>query len=323
MEDDQVKRAEEIKLKGNELFKKGQFKEALELYKEANQLNPKEVTYYLNLAGCYHELKEYDLVIENCKRVIEETFNFEKKCKALGRMGFAYQEKEDYTNAIKCFEDALLEKKDQRIKEALKNAQQIKKKKDAEAYIDPVKAEEANKLGNTEYKNHNFVDAIKHYTEAVKRGPTLAKHFSNRAAAYIKVMSLSEALSDCETALSLDDKFLRAHQRKCNVLSMMKRFNKALTAYETALKIHPDDAELKEGYYKCISKINEGGDDEERLKQSMNDPEIQGLMVDPRVQQFLKDLKENPKSANEAIMKDEFLREAFRKLVASGIIKTK
>jgi len=85
----------------------------------------------------------------------------------------------------------------------------------------------------------------------------------------------------------------------------------------------PNDSEIKEGYQKCVMKINEGGDDQERLQQTMNDPEIQGLMVDPRVQQFLKDLKENPNSANEKIMKDEFLREAFRKLVAAGIIKTK
>lgn len=323
MENDNVKKAEEIKLKGNDLFKNRNIQEALELYKQANELNPQEVTYYLNIAACYHELKEYDLVIENCQKVINETFNFEKKCKALGRMGFAYLEKCDYDNAIKSFENALLEKNDHRIKEALKNAKITKKKKDEEAYIDPVKAEEANQLGNTEYKNHNFAEAIKHYSEAVKRGPSVAKHFSNRAAAYIKVMSLSEALSDCETALTLDPNFLRAHQRKCNVLFMMKRFNKALTAYEIAIKIHPNDAELKSGYYKCISKINEGGDDEERLKQSMNDPEIQSLMIDPRVQQFLKDLKENPKSANDAIMRDEFIKEAFRKLVASGIIKTK
>ena len=36
-----------------------------------------------------------------------------------------------------------------------------------------------------------------------------------------------------------------------------------------------------------------------------------------------KDLRENPKAANEAITRDEFLGNTFRRLVAAGIIKTK
>ena len=64
-------------------------------------------------------------------------------------------------------------------------------------------------------------------------------------------------------------------------------------------------------------------DDEERVKRAYADPEIQRLVQDPRIQQLFKDLKENPQCANEAIMKDEFIAGAFKKLVASGIIKTK
>ncbi len=317
------KEAEEIKSKGNDEFKKGKFAEALSFYQSALAKYPKEHTYYLNCAACYHEMKNFDKVIEECQKVLDNTMDFQKKSKALGRMGFAYQEKNDLTNAIKCFESSLLEFKDQRIKEALRNAEQIKKKNEAEAYINPEKAEEANNEANAFYKNHDFVKALASYTEAVKRNPKNSKYYSNRAACYIKLMSFQDALNDCEQALSIDENFLRAHQRLCNVQFLMKRYHKALTSYEKALKLFPEDAELKEGYYKCVSKINESGDDEERLKQTMNDPEIQALMVDPRVQQLLKDLRENQKSAVEAIQKDEFLGEAFRKLVAAGIIKTK
>lgn len=320
---DDIKRAENVKLQGNEEFKKKNYNEALDKYIEANKINPNEVTYYLNIASCYHELKDYNKAIENCQKVIDETFNFEKKARALGRMGYAYQEMGELGKAIECFDKSLLEQKDPRVKEALKNAQITKKKLDEEAYIDPVLAEEANGRGNDLYKKQKYVESLKEYNEAVKRNPKVAKYFSNRAACYIKLMSLSEAFADTEKALEIDPNFLRAHQRHCTVQMMMKRYHKALTSYEKAMKLFPNDAEIKEGYYKCVSKINEGGDDQERLNQTMNDPEIQQLMVDPRVQQFLKELKENPKSANDAIMKDEFIRESFRKLVAAGIIKTK
>ena len=70
-------------------------------------------------------------------------------------------------------------------------------------------------------------------------------------------------------------------------------------------------------------QFSSGKDDEERVKHAYADPEIQALIKDPRIQQLFKDLQENPQSANEAIMKDEWIANAFRKLVASGIIKTK
>jgi hypothetical protein len=44
-------------------------------------------------------------------------------------------------------------------------------------------------------------------------------------------------------------------------------------------------------------------------------------MRDPRVQQLLKDLQENPRAGQEALMRDQFLNTAFNKLVAAGLIK--
>ena len=110
----------------------------------------------------------------------------------------------------------------------MKNVEQLKKKQDAESYIDPVKAEEANNEANSFYKVHDFVKALKLYTEAVNRNPKCAKYYSNRSACYIKLMSLQDALNDCEAALALDNNFLRAHQRYCNIQLLMK-INQALT----------------------------------------------------------------------------------------------
>lgn len=62
------------------------------------------------------------------------------------------------------------------------------------------------------------------------------------------------------------------------------------------------------------------GNDEERMRHAMADPEIQGLMRDPRVQQCLKEMQENPKAAQDT-MKDPFIAEAINKLIAAGVIK--
>lgn len=320
------KKAEELKAVGNEHFKKKEFEQALNYYNQAIEVYPKELTLYLNRAGVYHEFKEYIKVIDDSQYVIDNTFDFAKKGRAFGRMGFAYQELQEFDKAIECFNNSLLEQNDQRIKDALKSVIKLKEKIEAEKYINPDIAEEHNNKANEFYKIGKFPEALKEYNESIKRHPQNPKYYSNRAACYTKLMEFSSACRDCEKALELDSNYLKAYQRKATCHIMMKELHKALDTYEKALKLFPEDPELKQGYYKAIAQVNSFGtpeEDQERVKHAYADPEIQRLLMDPRIQQLFKDLQENPKAANDAIMKDEFIANACKRLMAAGIIKTK
>ncbi len=320
------KKAEELKALGNEHYKKKEWESALKYYDEAIQVYPKELTLFLNRAGVNQEFKEYQKVIEDCNHVIENTFDFVKKGRAYGRIGFAYQEMENFDAAIEAFNKSLLENNDIRIKDALKNITKLKEKIEAERYINPELAEVHNNKANELYKAGKFPDALKEYNETIKRNPSNAKYYSNRSACYTKLMEFSYACKDCDKALEIDPKYLKAFQKKASCHIMMKELHKALDTYEKALKLFPDDPELKNGYARAISQINSSGnpeDDKERVKHAYADPEIQRLLMDPRIQQLFKDLQENPKAANDAIMKDEFIATACKKLVAAGIIKMK
>jgi len=318
------KEAEKVKLQGNEEFKKKNFDEALKLYTQANQLNPEELTYYLNLAGCYHELKDFSKVIKNCEHVVENTNDFVKKGKAFGRMAFAHQEMGDIDKAIEYFEKSLLENNDKTIKDYHKEALKIKKKLDDEKFINPEIAEEHNVKANEFFKAGKFADAIKEYSDAIKRNPKNAKYYNNRAAARIKVVDVAHAIYDCEEALKLEPTSLKAFQRLGNCQTLLKKYHRAIEAYENGLKHHPDDKELKEGLQKVtiLVRFGDGTSDEERMKNAMQDPEIAELVKHPRIQQLFKDFKENPKQAQEAVQKDQWIQSAFTKLVQAGIIKT-
>ena len=79
----------------------------------------------------------------------------------------------------------------------------------------------------------------------------------------------------------------------------MKEYHKAMKAYDDGLKIDPTSKECIEGKNKTIATIQmtagaSSGNDEERLRHAMADPEIQKIMRDPSIVQVLKDLQENP-----------------------------
>ena len=63
--------AEAKKLEGNTAYKAKDFPNAIRLYSEAIELNPKEFTFYSNLAAVFFEMGEYDQAIEQCDKVIE------------------------------------------------------------------------------------------------------------------------------------------------------------------------------------------------------------------------------------------------------------
>lgn len=59
--------AENLKITGNSLFAKGEFREALALYQKAIKVNPKVSIFYSNSAICFYKLKEFSAAYSNAK----------------------------------------------------------------------------------------------------------------------------------------------------------------------------------------------------------------------------------------------------------------
>jgi stress-induced-phosphoprotein 1 len=57
------------------------------------------------------------------------------------------------------------------------------------------------------FKAGNFADAVKSYTESIKRDPVDPRGYNNRAAAYTKLVALPEALKDADEAIKMDPQF--------------------------------------------------------------------------------------------------------------------
>merc|ERR1719476_1254261 len=70
------KAADEFKTKGNELYKKKQFQEALEMYDKAIETLPNDLTYYNNKCAVWIEMGEqqYENVLKTCKDLIDRRY---------------------------------------------------------------------------------------------------------------------------------------------------------------------------------------------------------------------------------------------------------
>ena len=117
------------------------------------------------------------------------------------------------------------------------------------------KAEEFRKAGNALFEGGNYPGAVKEYTEGLRRDPNSKAIFSNRCAAYIKLMEFPTALKDAEKCLALDPTFVKAWARKGTIHHAMKEYHKALDCFDKGLKLDPENKDCKEGRQKTLIAV--------------------------------------------------------------------
>jgi len=322
--------AEKVKEQGNAAFKEKKFSEAISFYERAFALDPKSMIYLNNIAACHFEQKDYDKTIEISFKAIEvgreHMGSYKDVAKAWTRIGNAKYAQKKWSEAIENYEKAQVEEYTDKNKEAIKKAQAQFKKENETAYLDVEKSEEEKAAGNALFAQGKWIDAIAHYTEALKRNPQNYKVLSNRAACYSKLMDWQRGLEDCDACIKADPNFVKAYIRKGKIQHFLKQYHKALETFERGLALEPSSSELIEAKRLTVQMINQGESDPEqqkaRAQEAMKDPEIQSILRDPTINKVLQDLQENP-SAGQAAMKDKDIRAKIEKLIAAGILSTR
>eukprot|EP00793_Prasinoderma_coloniale_P003985 PRCOL_00006826-RA len=323
--------AEAIKAEGNALYKSKQFDEALEKYAKAYETDNENITYLNNTAAVYYEMGNFEKCRETCDAAVERgrelRADYKLVAKAFARKGNAFKAENKLEDAVECYQKSLTEHRTADTLKRLNDTEKAIKTRDETAYLDDDKAEEARQLGNDAFKRQDYPEAVKHYTESIKRNPKDHRVYSNRAASYTKLTALTEALKDAEKCIELDPTFAKGYTRKATVQFFMKEYSKAMATYEALLKVDPQNAEAQDGLRRCVDAINRGNRGEmseaemkERQEKAMADPEIQGILQDPIMRQVLNDFQTNPKAAAEH-QRNPGVMAKIQKLVAAGIVQ--
>jgi len=332
---DQQKEADGWKEKGNSHFKNKEFVPALDCYNKAIDVLPDELSYYGNKGAVLIEMGRHDECVEVCQGALDRRYemnannpggaSYEKVAKLLCRIASSYAKRKEFDKAKDFYEKSLVEDNNRFTRQAMRDLERARERWEKEKMLDPVEAEKHKQAGNEYFKKLDYVNAKKEYDEALKRCPTDATIYANRAAALTKLLAHPDALRDLEEALRLDPQYVKAYHRKGTCHQFMKEYHKALKAYEAGLAIDPNDESCKQGKASVLSTIQAQQSnkevDEEQVRHAMADPEIQSILKDPQINLVLQQLREDPKAGQDAINKDPKVREAIEKLMFAGILK--
>lgn len=327
--------AQKEKELGNAAYKKKDFDTAIAHYTKAMELDDEDISFLMNRAATYLEMGQYEECIKDCDKAVERgrelRSDFKMIAKALTRKGTALVKmakcSKDYEPAIEAFQKALTEHRNPDTLKKLNDAEKAKKELEQQEYFDPKLADEEREKGNEYFKQQKYPEAVKHYSESLRRNPKDPKAYSNRAACYTKLGALPEGLKDAEKCIELDPTFSKGYTRKGAVQFFMKEYDKALETYREGLKHDPSNQELLDGVRRCIEQINKANrgdlspeDLKERQAKAMQDPEIQNILSDPVMRQVLIDFQENPKAAQEHT-KNPMVMSKIQKLASAGIVQ--
>ena len=283
-------------------------------------------------------MKDFDRCIEDCDKAVERgrevRADFKLLAKAMTRKGSSLVQQGKLEDAILIFNKSLTEHRNPDTLKKLNDAEKTLKERKELEYINMDKSNEEKELGGQAFKDMKYPEAVAHYQEALKRGPPSVnpeayKLYSNLAACYTKLVAYPEGIKAADKCIELAPTFAKGYSRKGTLQFFMKETDKAIETYRKGLVHDPENEELRDGLARChetISRFATGQATEEEVKErqarSMSDPEVQGLLKDPVVQNVLRDLQEDPKAA-QVHLRNPDIRLKINKLVEAGIISFK
>ncbi|XP_059055559.1 uncharacterized protein LOC131849493 [Achroia grisella] len=110
----------------------------------------------------------------------------------------------------------------------------------------PTSVEDLRNKGNDCVKEGKFIEAVLHYTHAIKMDPNNYVLYSNRSFAFLKLDQHYLSLQDANETIRLQPQWTKGYFRRAEVESASGLYDEAIISYTRALQLEPHNPKLIE-----------------------------------------------------------------------------
>jgi len=111
--------------------------------------------------------------------------------------------------------------------------------------------EDCHKLGNEAVKAEKYIEAMIHYTRAIKVDPRNHALYSNRSLAFLKMSQFYHALKDAKECIRLQPHWAKGYFRKGEVEFATEHFADAVVSYRQGMIHAPEDKGIQDAMAKA------------------------------------------------------------------------
>lgn len=138
--------------------------------------------------------------------------------------------------------------------------------------------------GNEFFRDGRYDSAIECYTRGMDADPYSPVLPTNRAACFFRLNKFAVAESDCNLAIALDGKYIKAYIRRAAARAALNKHQDALEDYEVVLKLDPGNSEAQNEIQKLQQVLGSSGGTAEK-----SESDAEQTTADPLQQQRLQE----------------------------------
>ena len=217
-----------MKERGNQIYRSGQYAQALALYSKAIDMAPEVGAYYGNRAACWSMMMQFPRVVEDCTEALNRDPALAKvrlrQVVALTTLGKLQQGCDVLEAGIALGGDA-----------AAGCAEQLKSLQAVQAGL---------RLGNMEMDKGRWTQAKRQFQKVTEAGGNWAEPHLKLGQCRYELKEYAEAVKCAKAALAVDDNLLPAYLLRANALHGLGMTEKSVGHLQSALQRDPDNQEI-------------------------------------------------------------------------------
>ena len=161
-------------------------------------------------------------------------------------------------------------------------------------------------IGNTFFKEKNYNEAIKSYSDAINLNENDKFSYSNRSVSYLNIGEYKNALNDAMKIIKIDSKWAKGWNRLGNALEKLDDFENAKESYRKAIELESNNLSYKNN----LDRIN-------KLEKNKNSSQNDNMLNNMGENDLLNNMFKNVMNGNTDGDQNNLLNDMFKNTMNS------